>query len=65
MTWSQESAGCGWRRTGHCGTLWGRPTSSSGRLSADMMMMIIGQNENNNYALFAGLIILIYLQNIS
>jgi hypothetical protein len=44
MTWSgsRETAGCGQRRTGRYGDLWGRPMSSSGRLSADMMMTMIG-----------------------
>jgi hypothetical protein len=32
-------AGCGQRRTVRYGDPWGRPMSSSGRLSADMMMM--------------------------
>ncbi|KAJ8733714.1 hypothetical protein PYW07_014265 [Mythimna separata] len=41
-TWrgERESDGCETRRTGRCGGTWGRSMSSSGRLSAEMMMMM-------------------------
>ncbi|KAJ8735120.1 hypothetical protein PYW08_014370 [Mythimna loreyi] len=41
-TWSRllEFDGCETHGTGRCGDVWGRPMSSSGRLSAELMMMI-------------------------
>jgi hypothetical protein len=38
---SREATGWGQRRTDRRGELWGRPMSSSGRLSAEVMMMMI------------------------
>ncbi|KAJ8706628.1 hypothetical protein PYW07_012706 [Mythimna separata] len=37
----RESDGCETHRTGRCGTAWERPMSSSGRLSAEMIMMMM------------------------
>ncbi|KAJ8728126.1 hypothetical protein PYW08_016511 [Mythimna loreyi] len=41
-TWSRllEYDGCETHGTGRCGDVWGRPMSSSGRLSAELMMMM-------------------------
>lgn len=33
--------GCGWPKNGQCGEFWRKPMSSSGRLLADMMVMLI------------------------
>ena len=35
------SVGCETHGTGQCGDTWGRPMSSSGRLSAEMMMILL------------------------
>jgi hypothetical protein len=37
----RSPVGCCWLRTGHYSTLWGRPVSSSGRLSAHVMWWYI------------------------